>query len=86
MVPLLIRHTLFDSNATTHGALTYQVINKTGTESVYVKKGNYPTSADNSIAISQYAYDKDKHGGAATTFNAAIQLAMYNQVFVSGNQ
>ena len=75
--------TLFDSNATSHGGLTYQVINKTGTDSFLMQTGGYLPSSD-SVALVQRAYDYDQHAGTKQTWEAAHNTMMYTQLHVSG--
>lgn len=76
--------TVFDNNATSHGAFSYQIINKANTESLIMQSGNYAPSIDGRLAIVQRAYDKDKHSGVTTTWYNGESRSMYTQILVSG--
>lgn len=72
--------TLYDSAASgSHGAFTYEVINKNGTDSVLTNN-----DGQQGVSLIQRAYDKDKKSGAAGTWEAAHGFKTYTQIFVSG--
>ena len=76
--------TIFDKNEKSHGAISYQVINKTGTDSLVVQSGNYVPDSLDSIAIVQRAYDKSKYNGELLNWRGGHELSVYTQVFVDG--
>ena len=76
--------TVFDSNKSTHGSFSYQIINKSGTESLFVKSGKYDGSNEEAIIFIQRTYDKDKNSGESDTWKSSFKKKSYTQMFVSG--
>lgn len=71
--------TVFDASEATHGSFSYQVINKSGTESVVAASDG---SAD--LSVSQRAYDRDRHGGQSATWIGGHATTLYTQLFPHG--
>ncbi len=74
---------VFDSKTQSHGAFAYEIINKTGTESLNIasfsNQGNNPY-----IEITQSAYDKNMHNGNGTVWKSGHAIYTYTQFFADG--